>query len=98
MVPVAREVDLKLLASEVGAKRLRMASQKEAERLTGMQVGGISALGIQRLERFEVLIDECVTELELVHVSGGARGLDLDLAVADLVSVTGARAIRTSGE
>jgi Cys-tRNA(Pro)/Cys-tRNA(Cys) deacylase len=91
MLPVTREADLKALASQLGAKRLRMASQKEAERLTGMQVGGISALGIQRPERFQVLIDESVRTLDRVHVSAGARGMDLELAVDDLVRVTGAR-------
>jgi Cys-tRNA(Pro)/Cys-tRNA(Cys) deacylase len=94
MVPVASQVDLKLLASGVGAKRLRMATQKEAERLTGMQVGGISALGVERPERFEVLIDESAGRLERVHVSAGARGMDLELAVADLLRVTGARWVR----
>jgi len=94
MAPVAFELDLKLLASEVGAKRLRMATQKQAERLTGIQVGGISALGVRRLERFEVLIDESAGRLERVHVSAGARGVDLELAVADLLRVTGARFVR----
>jgi Cys-tRNA(Pro)/Cys-tRNA(Cys) deacylase len=56
MVPVLQQVDLRLLAQELGAKKLRMATQREAERLTGMQVGGISALGVQT-HRFEVLID-----------------------------------------
>jgi Cys-tRNA(Pro)/Cys-tRNA(Cys) deacylase len=94
MAPVARELDLKLVALEVGAKRLRMATQKEAERLTGMQVGGISALGAQRRERFEVVIDESARRLERVHVSAGARGVDLELAVEDLVAVTGARYVQ----
>ncbi len=48
MVPVAAQLDLKVLAESLGEKRLRMAAQKEAEKLTGMQVGGISALGRQR--------------------------------------------------
>jgi Cys-tRNA(Pro)/Cys-tRNA(Cys) deacylase len=56
MAPVAR-LDLKVLAQALGEKRLRMATQKEAEKLTGMQVGGISALGLQR-PGFTVLIDE----------------------------------------
>ena len=98
MVPVAREVDLRLLASQVGAKRVRMASQKEAERLTGMQVGGISALGLQQPERFEVVLDESARGLERVHVSAGARGIDLDLAVGDLMSVAAARFVRAAAE
>ena len=97
MIAVDREVDLKLLAGEVRAKKVRMASQKEAERLTGMQVGGISALGLQKPERFDVLIDAAAKSLERVHVSAGARGIDLELRVSDLLDVTGARLVRCAG-
>jgi Cys-tRNA(Pro)/Cys-tRNA(Cys) deacylase len=96
IVPVADEVDLKLLAQAVGAKKLRMATQREAERMTGMQVGGISALGVPA-GRFEVLIDERARALETIHVSAGARGVDLELAVADLVSFTAAQFVRAAG-
>ena len=95
MVPVALQIDLKLLAEELGEKRLRMAAQKEAEKLTGMQVGGISALGLQR-PGFTVLIDERATALERVHISAGARGIDIELAVSDLVALTGARFVRAA--
>lgn len=93
MIPVAKELDLKLLATGLGEKRLRMAAQREAERLTGMQVGGISALGLQR-HGFTVLIDEGAQTLERLHVSAGARGMDIELAVSDLVALTGARFVR----
>jgi len=49
---------------------------------------------VERPERFEVLIDESAGRLERVQVSAGARGMDLDLAVADLLRVTGARWVR----
>lgn len=91
MIPVAEQLDLKLLARSVSAKSLRMATQREAEKLTGMQAGGISALALQRPAAFEVLIDESAVLLERIHVSAGARGLDIELAVEDLVAVTGAR-------
>jgi Cys-tRNA(Pro)/Cys-tRNA(Cys) deacylase len=94
MIPVDRELDLKLLAAEVGAKKLRMASQKEAESLTGMQVGGISALGLQKPERFEILIDAAAGMLDNIHVSAGARGIDLELALGDLLDVTAAQVAR----
>jgi Cys-tRNA(Pro)/Cys-tRNA(Cys) deacylase len=95
MVPVALQLDLKLLAEGLGEKRLRMATQKEAEKLTGMQVGGISALGLQR-PGFTVLIDDRAQALERVHISAGARGLDIELAVSDLVALTGARFVRAA--
>ncbi len=93
MVPVALRLDLKALAEALGEKRLRMATQKEAEKLTGMQAGGISALGSQR-PGFTILIDEQARALERVHVSAGARGMDIELPVSDLVALTGARFVR----
>jgi Cys-tRNA(Pro)/Cys-tRNA(Cys) deacylase len=94
MVPVAAEVDLKTLAASVGAKKLRMAKQREAEDLTGMQVGGISVLGLKQPARFEVLLDKSARSLDRIHVSGGARGVDLELLVADLISASSARFVR----
>ena len=92
MVAANREIDLRMLAKSVGEKKLRMATQREAEQLTGMQVGGISALGL--LNRgFEICVDRPALSLEQIHVSGGTRGLDLKLAVADLVQLTRARVV-----
>ena len=89
IVPVARQANLKALASARGEKRLRMATQKEAEKLTGVQVGGISALAVPA-GRFDVLLDGAARSLEMIHVSAGARGMDVELAVADLVRLTDA--------
>ncbi|MCH7483961.1 MAG: Cys-tRNA(Pro) deacylase [Chloroflexi bacterium] len=89
IVPVAGQANLKTLASARGEKRLRMATQKEAEDMTGMQVGGISALAVPA-GRFDVLIDEAARLLETIHVSAGARGIDVELAVDDLVRLTDA--------
>ena len=89
LIPVEDELDLKAAARAVGAKRLRMASQREAEALTRLQVGGISALAV-RPGKFDVLIDGRALTLETVHVSAGERGIDMAVAAADLVRVTGA--------
>jgi Cys-tRNA(Pro)/Cys-tRNA(Cys) deacylase len=93
LIPVGATVQLKALAQATGVKRLRMATQREAERLTGMRVGGITAIGVPR-HRFDVLIDESALDLQTLHVSAGVRGADLELAVEDLLRVTGARAVR----
>jgi Cys-tRNA(Pro)/Cys-tRNA(Cys) deacylase len=90
MVPSDRELDLRRFAEGIGAKRARMASQREAERLTGMQAGGISALALAG-RAFDVYIDGAARDVPRVHVSAGVRGVDLAIAVADLVAVTGAR-------
>lgn len=93
MMPSTAEVDLKLLASGLGVKKLRMASHADAERITGLQVGGISALAL--LNRgFGILIDESCLRLSEILVSAGQRGVDVGLAVTDLLAATGARPIR----
>jgi Cys-tRNA(Pro)/Cys-tRNA(Cys) deacylase len=95
MAPGDRELDLKLMAKALGEKKLRMATQKEAEKLTGLQVGGISALPLLN-RNFAVYIDRRATELSHVLVSAGKRGLNLRLAVADLIAVTGAQVIEAT--
>ncbi len=92
MVASDREVDLKALAKSLGEKKLRMATQREAESLTGLQVGGISALAL--LNRgFDVCLDRAGLALDQIHISAGQRGVDLQLAVKDLVDVTHSRIV-----
>jgi Cys-tRNA(Pro)/Cys-tRNA(Cys) deacylase len=92
LVPGGHELDLRRLAAALGEKKLRMATQREAEALTGLQVGGISALAL--LNRgFRVCVDSSALQLEQLYVSGGRRGLDVRLAVADLIRLTGARVV-----
>lgn len=89
MVSSDRELDLKKLATAVGEKRLRMATQREAETKTGLRVGGIGALAL--LDKgFECVLDASAQQWEQVLVNGGQRGLNLEVGVADLVNVTGA--------
>jgi len=97
MVASDREVDLRLMAKAVGEKKVRMATKKEAEQLTGAQIGGISALA-QLNRGFEMYLDQPAENLEQIHVSGGIRGLDLCLRVVDLVKVTGARLITATSQ
>ena len=95
MVPATGQVDLKLLARSLGEKSLRMATRREAEALTGLQVGGISVLAV-REGRFDVLLDDRARDLPRIHVSAGVRGIDLELAVDDLVAATKARLVRAA--
>lgn len=92
-----REVDLKLLAKSVKEKSLRMASQKEAETKTGLQVGGISALALIN-RGFEVCIDEPALALDQIHVSAGQRGVDIQLAVKDLIALTRAKTVKATND
>lgn len=88
VVPVTCTLDLKALAAARGKKKAQMAEVAAAERATGYVAGGISPLG-QRHDHPTVL-DESAEIFDTVLVSGGRRGLDVELAPADLVRLTGA--------
>jgi Cys-tRNA(Pro)/Cys-tRNA(Cys) deacylase len=88
IVPVTGKLDLKRLAATVGGKRAAMADPAVAERKTGYVVGGISPIGQKTAH--PTVIDETAELWDTVYVSGGRRGLDLELAPADLVRATGA--------
>jgi Cys-tRNA(Pro)/Cys-tRNA(Cys) deacylase len=86
IVPVSGQMDLKALAAAVGAKRADMADPAAAQRSSGYVVGGISPLG-QRT-RLRTVVDASAIAYETVLVSGGRRGLQVELAPADLVRLT----------
>ena len=88
LVPVTSELNLKALATVAHAKRAEMAQPQEAERSSGYVVGGISPLGQRR--RLRTYIDDSVANYPLVYVSGGRRGLELELAPGDLIAVCAA--------
>ena len=92
MIPADRQLDLKKLAKAAGVKKLKMAAQRQAEELTGLEVGGISALAL--LNRgFTVYLDRSAGQYGQIYVSAGERGLNLKVGVDDLVKVTKARLI-----
>ncbi len=92
MIPGDRQLNLKRLAAAIGEKKLHMAPHSEAERLTGLKVGGISALAL--LNRgFDIYLDQSATGQSDIYVSAGQRGVNLTLAVGDLLRVTGARVV-----
>lgn len=92
MAPGDREIDLRLVAREVGAKSAQMALQREAERLTGLKVGGISPLALLD-KRFEVYLDATAATLDELYLNGGQRGINIKLRVSDLLAITNARLI-----
>ena len=88
IVPVSGTLDLKAMAAALGARKAAMADPAAAQRRTGYVLGGISPLG-QRLPSPTVL-DASATALDSLLVSGGRRGLDIELAPADLIRLTDA--------
>lgn len=90
VVPGPSSVDLKLLASALGEKKVSLPSEREAEQLTGLQAGGISPLALIN-KGFQVVIDSSAQNYPAIHISGGQKGLNIKLPVADLVKLTNAR-------
>ena len=89
VVPVAGLLDLKALAEAAGAKRAVMAEPKAAERATGYVVGGISPLG-QR-QRLSTVVDAGALRYPTIFVSAGRRGLEIELAPSDLITLCAAK-------
>lgn len=94
VVPVAGRLDLKALAAAIGGKRAALADPAAAARATGYVIGGISPLG--QKSQLPVVVDESASAFETVYVSAGRRGLQVELAPADLVRLTQARLARIS--
>ena len=91
-MPVAGRLDLKALAAALGGKRAELADPAAAARATGYVVGGISPLG--QKPRLPVVVDESARAFDTVFVSAGKRGLQVELAPADLVRLAAASTAR----
>lgn len=85
LVPVTGTLDLKALAKAAGAKKATMAKPEQAERSTGYVVGGISPFGQRK--KLPTFVDETVEILDVMRVSGGRRGLEIELDPGELVRV-----------
>jgi len=90
VVPGPSNVDLKLLAAALREKKVHLPTEHEAEQLTGLQAGGISPLGLIN-KGFQVVLDSSAQSFSEIHISGGQRGINIRLPVADLIKLTNAR-------
>lgn len=89
LVPGPSEVDLKAVAAAVGEKKVNLPSQNEAEQLTRLQSGGISALALIN-QGFDVLLDEFALAFDRIYMSGGLRGLNILIPVQAFIELTNA--------
>jgi len=89
VVPVSGSLDLKALAAAVGGKKAAMADPGQAEKASGYVTGGIAPVGLRR--PLPVVVDESALTHPTVFCSAGQRGLEIELAPADLITAAGAR-------
>lgn len=90
VIPGPRVVDLKLLASFLGEKKMSLPTEREAEQMTGLQAGGISPLALIN-KGFQVVIDSAAQSFDQIFISGGQRGLNIRLGVNDLSDLVNAK-------
>lgn len=88
VVAVADMLHLKRLADALGVKRVEMADPKLAQQKTGYVLGGISPLG--QKTRLPLVVDDSVCAHETIWVSGGRRGVSIELRVSDFLTITSA--------
>lgn len=88
VISVSKMLDLKALAKKANAKKAKMADKKDVERATGYILGGVSPIGQKK--RLATLIDESALQFDTIFISGGRRGLDIELSPKDLARLTGA--------
>jgi Cys-tRNA(Pro)/Cys-tRNA(Cys) deacylase len=97
VVPATGEVDPKKLAGFLKEKKVSVTTQRDAEKMTGLLSGGISPLALIN-KGFQVVIDESAIERKIILISGGQRGLQIQLAVHDLIKLTNARTANISSQ
>ncbi|MBN2302986.1 MAG: aminoacyl-tRNA deacylase [Anaerolineae bacterium] len=92
MIASDRTLDLKRFARSIGQKKATMTTKRGAEAATGLKTGGIGALALTH-KRWGVYLDEAAQQQEAILVNAGQRGINLKIAVAELIRVLNAKIV-----
>jgi Cys-tRNA(Pro)/Cys-tRNA(Cys) deacylase len=87
VVPGDRRLSLKKTGQALGDKHIKLAAQKDVERVTGYTVGAVSVLGFRRQD-IPCLVDRHVLELEQVIISAGKPDMGLAIKPEDMLTAT----------
>lgn len=85
ILPVHQQLNLKKMAQVLKCKKIHLADIKQAERLTGYLVGGISPIGQKK--QLKTILDESAKQYKKIYVSGGKRGFDIGINPQDLIDL-----------
>jgi Cys-tRNA(Pro)/Cys-tRNA(Cys) deacylase len=95
MIAADRSLNLKSMATAAGVKKVALVSHKDAERLTGLQVGGISGLVLTH-KHWDVYLDAQASEQEHIFVSAGQKGINLRVPTLALIELLRAKLVDVS--
>ncbi len=87
ILPVAEKLNMKLVAKAAGVRKAAMAKKSDAERSTGYLLGGISPIGQKK--RLPTFLDRTAEKYSTIFISGGRRGVDIEIAPSDMLKVVG---------
>ena len=94
LVPVNKELDLKKAAKAVNEKSIEMIKSKELLPLTGYIHGGCSPIGMKK--QFQTIVDQQATCIDALYISGGERGVQIEMTVDDLIKITKAKVLNVT--
>jgi Cys-tRNA(Pro)/Cys-tRNA(Cys) deacylase len=97
LIAADRQLDLKKTAVAAGHKKVSMASHNDAEKLTGLKVGGISALALTH-KNWAVYLDKPAAQLAHIYVSAGQRGMDLQVPTEAFIRILNAKVVDVSAD
>jgi len=97
ILPSNTQLNLKKLAKVLGEKKVALATHANAEKMTGLQVGGISALALMQ-KNWDVYLDKRGNELQNIVISAGQRGTQIRVGTLSLIQLLRCKIVDVADE